>query len=236
MIVTGRSTLGKTTLSVDIILERIMPGVRQVFAVCPTFWSQPAFSRLRHIKDCFTRKNVFTKVNDAVFEFIHETLVRQGFRIPTLLIIDDAAAERATNVGNKGSFSRLCIASPHINLTMVGVFQRLTSASPSFRDNTECLISFTPSRLDDIVTIYKEFNPCPFSINSKNLVYNALEKCWNQSSYCFIFRPNRIANVYYFSGFNFRVVFPCDNRQQVQENVERESIQSIRGDENNIDR
>lgn len=205
--VCGRSTLGKTTLAVDLILSRIMKNVKQCFAVCPTFWEQGQLSRLHKIKNCFTQSNVFTKVNDGVFERIYKQLASTYPRVPTLLFVDDAAAEGSTNRGNKGAFARLCLASPHLNLTVVGVFQRLTSCSPAFRDNCEMLISFQPSKTLDITTIYEEFNPHPAHIESKSLVKKALTQCWDHSRFCVIYRPNFVGTVRYFQGFDHEIKF-----------------------------
>jgi hypothetical protein len=207
LIFTGRSTLGKTTLAVDVILHALIRDVKQVFAACPTFWEQKQLSRLRRIPNCFTKHNVFTRVDDTVFERIYKTLVKQGKRIPTLLFVDDAAAERATNSGNKGSFSRLCLAAPHLNLTIIGVFQRLSSASPALRDNAEGLVSFMPNKLHDVKTIVEEFNPSPANPKSKEIVQKALTYCWNDARFAFIFRPNFVGGVQYHAGFEKQVVF-----------------------------
>lgn len=207
LIFTGRSTLGKTTLAVDVILTRLISSVKQVFATCPTFWQQSQLKPLRKIENCFTKYNVFTRVDDSVYEKIYRILSKQRGSIPTLLFVDDAAAERATNAGNKGSFSRLCLASPHLNLTIVGVFQRLTSASPSLRDNSECLISFQPTKTLDVTTIFQEFNPFPAHPERKSIVLNALNECWQKARFCFILRPNFIGSVEYYAGFDGRVNF-----------------------------
>lgn len=182
-----------------------MKDVKRCFAVCPTFWQQPAFSRLRAIPGAFTRRNVFTKVSDKVFEYIYQQLDR--IRAPTLLIVDDAAADHATNRGNKGSFSRLCIASPHLNLSIVGCFQRLTSASPAFRDNTEALVSFVPTKMLDVTTIVEEFNPKPAALNSKEVVKNALTQAWKDHRFCFIWREPFTGKIQYYCGFDNVVNF-----------------------------
>lgn len=204
LIVTGRSTMGKTTLSVDIILAKVIKSVNRCFAVCPTFWEQPALKRLRQIPGAFTKKTVFTRVDDNVFEFIYQQLSRNP--APTLLFVDDAAAEAATNKGNKGSFSRLCLAAPHLNLTIVGCFQRLTSASPAFRDNAEGLITFVPTKLLDVDTIVKEFNPCPATKNSKDIVSKALQYAWDESMYALIWRVKR-GPVLFYSGLDNIISF-----------------------------
>lgn len=201
----GRSTMGKTTLAVDIICERLIKQVHRCFAVCPTFWDQPALARLRSIPGAFTKKNVFTRVDDTVFEFIYQQLKRNP--APTLLFVDDAAAEAATNKGNKGSFSRLCLASPHLNLTIVGCFQRFTACSPAFRDNAEGLIAFAPTKTLDVDTIVKEFNPCPARKNNKDIVSKALQYAWDAPDmFAFIWRVKR-GPVLFHSGLNNRIEF-----------------------------
>lgn len=197
--------MGKTTLAVQIILGHLMKDVRRCFAVCPTFWNQPALQPLREVKGAFHKNNVFTEVNDRVFEYIFKVLERQP--APTLIYVDDAAAEHSTNRGSKGSFARLAIACNHLNTSMVGVFQRLTTASPAFRDNVEGIISFIPSKILDVDTIIKEFNPCPTSSKGNILVKKALKAAWERSRFCFIYRQAFTGSIYYFSGFKFQIQF-----------------------------
>jgi hypothetical protein len=197
--------MGKTTLAVDIIIAYILKNVNRCFAVCPTFWEQPALKKLRLVKGAFNRENVFTRVDDSVFERIYQTLKKRP--APTLLFVDDAAAEAATNKGNKGSFSRLCLAAPHLNLTIVGVFQRLSSASPALRDNAEGLISFIPTKIQDVDIIQKEFNPSPAHRKSIDIVKHALSEAWALSRFCFIWRESFTGRIRYYSGFHSRIKF-----------------------------
>lgn len=199
IILTGRSTMGKTTLAVDIICSQMMSQVRRCFAVCPTWYEQPALKRLRAIEGAFPKKRVFTEVNDMVFNSIYNILRKD--RAPTLIYVDDAAAEQATNKGNKGAFSRLCIACNHMNTSMFGIFQRLSSCSPALRDNAEGLISFIPTKIMDIDVIWKEFNPCPANRKSQDVVRRALTEVWTESRFCFIWREAFTGRIYYFTGF-----------------------------------
>jgi hypothetical protein len=205
LIVTGRSTVGKTTLCVDVICEKIIKNVKRVFAVCPTFWEQAALSRLHQIPNCFNNKNVFTEVNDEVFEKIYEELSKNN--IPTLLFVDDAAADKATNSGNKGAFSKLCLAAPHLNLTIVGCFQRLTACSPAFRDNTEALVSFIASKQQDADTVVKEFNPFPNDRTKDKYVRAALQLGWDTDRFTFIYREPFVGKVHFYSGFKKKIQF-----------------------------
>ena len=197
--------MGKTTLAVDIICARLFKQVRRCFAVCPTFWQQPSLEPLRRVKGAFTKKSVFTHVSDQIFDALFK--VMDSDHVPTLLFVDDAAAEASTNKGNKGSFARLCIAAPHLNLTIIGCFQRLTSCSPAFRDNCECLISFIPSKVIDVDTLCKEFNPVPTHALRDTVVKRALEYAWTHARFCFIYREAFTGRVYYYCGLNSVINF-----------------------------
>jgi hypothetical protein len=205
LLITGRSTMGKTTLAVDIIVQRLMRGVRRCFAVCPTFWVQDTLAPLRAIEGAFPPQNVFTRVDDKVFQHIYNICAHNP--APTLIFVDDAAAESATNRGSKGSFARLSLACNHLDISMVGIFQRLTQASPAFRDNAEGVISFIPSKTHDVDTIQDEFNPCVASLHSKERVYKALDLAWNNARFCFIHREKFTGKVLYYAGFHNAIEF-----------------------------
>lgn len=205
LLLTGRSTMGKTTLAVDIICHSLIRKVKRVFAVCPTFWQQPSLARLRNIKGAFNKTNVFTKVNDEVFEYIYQILITQP--ADTLIFVDDAAAEAATNKGNKGAFARLCISCNHNKTSMVAIFQRLTSATVQLRSNCEGLISFIPSDIASVDVIYKEFNPSPASPQSKEIVQKALLLAWTNARFCFIWREAFTGKIYFHIGLKYLIRF-----------------------------
>lgn len=205
LILSGRSTMGKTTLGVDIICARILKSVNRCFAVCPTWYQQSALEPLRRVKKAFTRETVFTQASDGVFDHIFNICNRD--HVPSFLFVDDSAAESSVNKGNKGSFSRLCLAAPHLNLTIFGCFQRLTQCSPSFRDNTEFLISFIPTTLQEVKTITSEFSPCPAKKDSVLITKNALDYCWANARFCFISREAFTGKIYYYCGFDSKVEF-----------------------------
>lgn len=205
VILSGRSTLGKTTLAVDIICLQLMHSVRRCFAVCPTFWRQNALLPLRAIPGAFHKKNVFTQNIPQAFDRIYNTLVREKTSIPTLLFVDDVAGDYSTNMGNKGTFAKLCTESPHFNLSIVGCFQQLIQAAPPFRHNAECLISFAPTRTSCVRIIKDEFNPCPADPLSEKKVRDALNHIWDNGNYCFLFKEKRSKTVSYYREFEARV-------------------------------
>lgn len=210
MIISGKSQMGKTTLMVDIVKNVMMRGVRRCFAVCPTWYQQSTLAPLRRIKYAFPKKRVFTKATEENFEKIFNIIDKErdydGNRIPTLLIVDDCAAEQALNRGNHGAFGRLSIASPHLDLSIFCVVQKMTSASPLLRENTEGVISFIPSRVKDIEILTDEFNPCPFYANNRKILLKVLEECWSQERYCFIWREPVTGKVAYYAGLGKKIL------------------------------
>lgn len=192
--------MGKTTLAVDLICTKIIKSVNRCYAVCPTWYQQPALERLRGIPGAFPKKNVFSIASNEVFDYIFKQV--DMARAPTFLFVDDSAAESSTNQGNKGAFARLCLAAPHLNLSIFGCFQRLTSCSPALRDNCEGLISFVPTKTQDVVTITTEFNPRPAHEKNRKIVMQLLEHAWADARYCFIWREAFTGKIYYFSGFD----------------------------------
>lgn len=195
--------MGKTTLAVDLICNNILKDVKRCIAVCPTFYQQPALAPLRAIPHAFPKKHVFSIASEQVFERIFHLCDRD--RTPTFLFVDDSAAESSTNKGNKGAFARICLAAPHLNLTIFGCFQRLTQCSPAFRDNCEGLISFVPTKTHDVGTIITEFNPKPANEHNKEIVKKLLQHAWENARFCFIWREAFTGKIYYYAGFTHAI-------------------------------
>lgn len=225
VIFSGRSTLGKSTLAVDLAMERILPHVRQVFAVCPTFWQQDQLSRFRQLRTkkgnhpVFTPRNqfnpqgnVFTDVSDETFATILSILDSQQPRIPTFLFVDDAAADASTNMGSKGAFSHLAISAPHLKLTIFGCFQRLTSASVSFRDNSEAWILFHTTRMQDVDVTCDELNPVVQRGHvGREIVSRCMRECWQgdgdvHSRFLFAWRPPGQTQLHFHAGFDREII------------------------------
>jgi len=204
LLVTGRSTLGKTTLSTQVICHNLMHSVNRVFAACPTFWMQEQLAPLRSIQGAFTKDNVFTTVDDDVFGTICDILEASP-HIPTLLFVDDSGSERSTNRGTKGHFARLCIAAPHLNLSIIGVFQYMKMVSNQMRYNCEGLVSFIPCSIHDVKYIYEEFNPCATNPNSLAIVQQALKSAYEERRFAFIWREKFTGKVLFHAGFDKKI-------------------------------
>ena len=213
--------MGKTTLAVDIIITRILHRVRRCFAACPTFYDQPALQRLRDVPGAFPPEHVFTHVDDSVFDDILNRLHERP--APTLLFVDDSAAESSTNKGGKGAFSRLCVLAPHVHLYIVGVFQYITQCSPAFRYNTEGLISFIPTKEAEVKLLKEEFNPHPARAGFGDWVLKALDQCWSHERYAFIWREGFNGKMHFYQGFNREIVIPEPETQKSTRDLTNEA-------------
>lgn len=211
---TGKSQMGKTTLMVDLIRRRLIASVQRCYVVCPTWYEQPAFQPLRRIKGAFPAKRVYTEATEEVFEEIYRKIkkenARVGRKIPTLLLVDDCAAERALHTGNHGAFGRLAISAPHLNLSIACTVQKLVSASPLLRENTEVVICFYPSRKKDVNILIDEYNPCPWEAGSSKTLRRMMGQCWDKKSYCTIFREPLTGHTAYHIGLGQEVQLPRD--------------------------
>jgi len=186
LLITGRSTSGKSTFAVGFICRRMLRQVRRCYAICPTFYSQSTLGGLRKVQGAFQRKDVFTAPSNDAFEYIFKQ--QRRFPYPALLFIDDVADSACTNVGSKGAFAKLCIQAPHINLTIVAIFQGLTQCSKAMRLNTEGLIAFMPDSEDEVNQIIKEFNPWGFRLGGKKLLRAKLEETWQTERFAFFWK------------------------------------------------
>lgn len=194
LLIIGRSTSGKSTFAVSLIQRFIFRQVRRCYAICPTFYTQPTLYPLRQVQGAFRRKDIFSSASDDAFRFIFDQ--QRRFPYPALLFIDDVADAHCTNIGSKGAFAKLCIQAPHINLTIVAIFQGLTQCSKAMRINTEGLIAFMPDSEDEVNQITKEFNPWGFQLGGKKLLRTRLEETWKNERFAFFWKTkfNPITN------------------------------------------
>ena len=220
LLITGRSTLGKTTLATQVMCHLLLCDVKRIFVCCPTFNMQDTLKEFRNVPGAFTKDNVFTNVDEEAFDTISE-IIEKTPDIPTLLFVDDSGSERSTNRGSKGSFARLCIAAPHLNLSIVGVFQYMKMVTNQMRYNCEGLVSFIPCSIFDVDYIYQEFNPCATDADSKKVVRAALRKAYEERRFCFISREKWTGKVLYHAGFD--KLLDLENEQPKIETVSNET-------------
>lgn len=203
LLIAGRSTSGKTTLAVELILQQLLRQVRRCYAVCPSFFIQQTLEPLRRVRGAFQRRDVFTNVSNEAFEKIFET--QRQFKTPALLFLDDAAAEYCTNAGSKGPFARLCIQSSHLNLSVVAIFQGITQACKPLRYNCEGVIVFMPNGERETKTIIEEFNIDSSNPGMRKMMLQALNVAWMEHRFAFIHKSFPQARFY--AGFTKQITF-----------------------------
>lgn len=107
----------------------------KVYLLCPTS-AQDTYNPIRDYID-----KVFTHADAAVFDQIIQEQKKNPER-RLLVIMDDVAAEAATNTGRKGGLPMLANNARWCNVTLIAMTQNLSSYTPSLRDNAEAIMFF----------------------------------------------------------------------------------------------
>lgn len=203
--VTGRSGTGKTTLSVKIIKKQLLKRVHRLFVICPSFYTQKTFSKITRFAD---EDDVFDRADDDIFEKIRSEIDKDLIENPDkmfLLFIDDVSSDYATNKGRKGAFASLSTEAPHINLSILALFQQAKSCSAAFRNNTDNIIMFAPADKDAIKCFQEEFNPFLYDKEKAKEYEKIAADIWDRGHFLFIHRPAR-HKVMSFEDFNKPII------------------------------
>jgi len=140
-----------------------------------------------------TEKRPTNDLLEEIRDSVKKEYLESNKQKRTLLFLDDVAADSCTNQGRKGAFGQLILESNHIGLTIIGIFQQVTSCSAVFRDNAEDIIVFPPAREDDFNRIKKEFIPSQFNVVDRDQFERAMVGVWQDGNFVFIHRPARQA-------------------------------------------
>lgn len=192
MLITGRSKSGKTSLAVGLIETFILPFVHRVIVVCPTAEDQVIYDNILSYvseKD-FYDEELYEEDWDEILSSIVKEYKESNKKKRTLLIVDDCASDSATNAGRKSAFSRLVTLSNHKGTSIVGIFQQVTTVTPSLRDNAEMIVTFPPARSQDFELFMKEF----VFINNKKKrkeCVDRFELTWKEPGFIVVYRPGR---------------------------------------------
>lgn len=205
LLVSGSSGKGKTTLIKKIVLNYFTKQVDEIIIISPTANSQfrePGFDEAEKIDN----------VEEGIGKITSMIEIRKrgddSLKTRTLVIIDDAAGDKATNNRRKGDFAQLSVMTNHFNISVFGLFQQAKTCDANFRDNVNGVIMFATTRLEDMDILYKEYNP---SIYLKKMVFFSLmDELWGpkQTNFCFIHKPAR-NRICYFRNFEEIVDFTC---------------------------
>lgn len=207
--------MGKTTMSVDLIVNQFAPLVDRIVVVCPTFYNQDLFRAM----DPFIKnpsKDVFLNATKATFKMImvqlrtlHTYAKKMKERIRTLIFVDDLAGSTVIHGGRMSPFGELCIQSPHLDLSMICISQQFTAITPSFRDNITSLMVFPTSDKDVIKIIQNKYSSIFFS---PQCMQDMMQRAWlgdddQPNHFFFIFMTPR-KELRYFSDFKSEL-FPA---------------------------
>lgn len=177
--VVGRSQMGKTTLSVQVIQERFS-GMDRYIVICPSFRSQPAYASIRHLfkkNDIYEnpKKDTFDKILKDVIAF-NRWATDQGLDAPkTFILFDDVAGTKLVHGNGNGSFATFSTQVTHWNCTLMVLSQDPKRIDPLFRKNTENLIVFPSEAKYDMDWLETSFNSKVFSKHHdfQEIVYQA---------------------------------------------------------------
>lgn len=190
--ITGRSKSGKTHLAVSIMAQYFIERVERFFVICPSFFSQKTFEPIRDFtddSDVYTERptdETFEKIRDQILEDLKEDENKMF-----LLFIDDVSSDNVTNIGRKGIFASLSTEAPHINLSIIALFQQAKACSAAFRNNADDIIIFPPADKDAVKCFEEEFNPFIYDKKRSKDYFQIVSKIWNEGNFIFIHRVAR---------------------------------------------
>ena len=127
----------------------------------------------------------------------------------TLLIIDDCAADAATNTGRKGALAKLSNNARWRNCSMIIISQSIASITPAFRDNLEALMFFTSYKIEEREYVVREHNPC----GDKNTMREIIDHA-HQLPRDFMFEIFHSDGVYIFRNFHQLIMRPKKRKRE----------------------
>lgn len=204
--VTGRSKSGKTTLVVEILKKYLLDRIHRFFVICPSFYTQNTFKKIRQFAD---PEDVYTeRPTDEIFQEIRAKIDADLEENPDkmfLLFIDDLSSDSVTNHGRKGAFASLSTEAPHINLSIIALFQQAKTCSPAFRNNADNFIIFPPADNFGMKCFNEEQTPYIYDAKKAKEFSYLTAKIWEKNRFVFIHRPARIKPIS-FENFDKQIV------------------------------
>ena len=130
-LIVGPTNSGKSRYVVDQIYGPFRGKFDYIVLICPTFAHNKTYHR---IGENDPRMIVIVKLVSCLFEGTN-----------TLIILDDCAASKDVK-GRTGQLVNLGFSARHIGISVWVLTQKITSITPSFRENVAAIVLFyTPS-------------------------------------------------------------------------------------------
>ncbi len=179
-LITGKSQSGKTTLAVDLLVNRVIPQVDRLIVVVASFWTQDTFKPLWQLTKVnkgedtarlIPKRDLFAELTPDVLRFIQKQLHEKAADERVAIFIDDQAGSHSVHLGRKGVFATIANNAVWQNSSVIVLTQNLTSISPSFRDNVEGLIAFQTIKLAEFKLLKSEYNMWKTEPDRFNVIY-----------------------------------------------------------------
>jgi hypothetical protein len=179
ILVIGRSQMGKTTLSVQVVLNRF-PDMDRYIAICPSFHSQSTFDPIRHL---FRHDDVYENPKADIFKKIFNDIkafntfaISKGRRRPnTFILLDDMTGNNIIHGSGKGTFAQFACQVTHFKASLMVISHDPKRVDPNFRKNAENFIIFPSESKYDTAWLEESFNSRVFSLHHdfNDIVYQA---------------------------------------------------------------
>lgn len=180
ILATGRSGMGKTTECIRLIAHDLAPSIDRLITICPTYWIQKGFRQLdfllRSKNDVITKPTGRTmkSILDNVLNINEKRAKQSKPPLHTFLLVDDLSGTKFIQDHRVGDFSNMAIQTPHLNLSCLIITHQATHVSPSYRDNTNVVMSFASQRTAEMKWLVNEYkNPSMSPKCMQEIILNA---------------------------------------------------------------
>jgi hypothetical protein len=198
-VIVGRSQSGKTTLGAKLCLW-LSSSVDYVALCSPTADHQPTWSKISKFID---KKYLSARV--ALKDF-KKTIMDQGYKRKSLLIIDDCSYEEILNTGNKGKLAELFYNAVWYNISIVLICHKVTNVCNAARENLENLFIFqqvTEGEKEKITSTFSVDLPKPLFMKViDELIQKKLREGSDDHPFIYIRYHGRIS---IYEGMNFKL-------------------------------
>jgi hypothetical protein len=187
-IIMGRCGSGKTPTLVRLIAHHLRGSFDRTVVICPSFWNQsnkftkkktfePLFPLVKGKRDVITdvtEENVRRMIRQIMS--IHNQCEASGKKSPrTVILMDDLSGTKFYNSGRISTLSSFVVQCTHFNCSLFAITQQPTFLTPSFRDNSELIISFPSNRQQDMELLLKEYRQIGLS---KKRMKEIIQTAW----------------------------------------------------------
>jgi GTPase SAR1 family protein len=164
ILLSGASGSGKTTLAVYIMNSILRREIDRFIIICPTWETQDIFRCMddivqinRDVIQDAEENNPFQRIKGELIA-MRKHCQKKGVRIRVCLFIDDMAGTPILHGGLITPFSSLSTQMRNLDLSCLVLTQQPKLITPSFRLNSNYVISFPATTRNERDWLYAEMN------------------------------------------------------------------------------